>query len=164
MRVTVARNAGFCFGVRRAVELAERRAAFGPVTTLGPIIHNPRVVEALRLKGACPVDSLTEVEPGSHVILRSHGVGRDEVEALKALGVTVWDATCPFVQRIHEMVFQAATEGRDVIVVGDEAHPEVKGILGWALGQGRAVLDTPPRREAYAPACGIADHAAQGAL
>ena len=145
MRVTVAQNAGFCFGVRRAVELAEQRAALGPVATFGPVIHNPRVIEALRAIGVSPVESLAEVKPGSQVILRSHGVGREAIEALKAIGATVWDATCPFVKRIHEMAFQAAGEGRDVIVVGDEAHPEVQGILGWALGRGRAVLDEPPQ-------------------
>ncbi len=144
MHVTVAKNAGFCFGVRRAVALAEKRAALGPVTTLGPIIHNPRVVEALRGLGAEPVGSPEEITPGAQVIVRSHGIGRDELAALEARGATVWDATCPFVGRIHEMVSRAAAEGRDVIVAGDGAHPEVRGILGWARGRGRAVLDEIP--------------------
>jgi 4-hydroxy-3-methylbut-2-enyl diphosphate reductase len=145
MLVTVAQNAGFCFGVRRAVALAEERAALGPVATLGPIIHNPQVVRSLCEKGACPVDGVEDVEPGGQVIVRSHGVGLSELNALEARGAIVWDATCPFVQRIHEMVREAAAEGRDVLVVGDEAHPEVKGILGWALGRGRAVLEDMPR-------------------
>lgn len=145
MLVTVAQNAGFCFGVRRAVTLAEERAALGPVVTFGPIIHNPQVVEALRKKGARPVEGVEGVEPGDQVIVRSHGVGLSELSELEARGAVVWDATCPFVQRIHEMVHEAAAEGRDVIVVGDEAHPEVKGILGWALGRGRAVLEEIPR-------------------
>ena len=145
MRVTVAQNAGFCFGVRRAVTLAEERAALGPVVTLGPIIHNPQVVESLREKGACPVESVACVEPGGQVIVRSHGVGISELNELEARGAVVWDATCPFVKRIHEMVHEAASEGRDVLVVGDEAHPEVKGILGWSLGRGRAVLEDIPR-------------------
>lgn len=145
MRVTVAKNAGFCFGVRRAVALAESRAALGPVVTLGPIIHNPQVVAALCEKGARPVEGVEDVEPGGQVIIRSHGVGLSELAALKARDAVVWDATCPFVQRIHEMVHQAASEGRDVLVVGDETHPEVRGILGWALGRGRAVLDEMPR-------------------
>ena len=145
MLVTVAQNAGFCFGVRRAVELAESRAALGPVVTLGPVIHNPQVVEALRKKGASPVDGVESVEPGGQVIVRSHGVGLAELNELEARGAVVWDATCPFVQRIHEMVHEAAAEGRDVLVVGDEAHPEVRGTLGWALGRGRAVLEDMPR-------------------
>jgi len=144
MRVTVAKNAGFCFGVRRAVALAKERAALGPVVTLGPIIHNHRVVEELRGLGARVVDSPDEIEPGAQVIIRSHGIGSDERAALEARGVTIWDATCPFVSRIHEMVSKAAAEGRDVIVVGDGAHPEVRGILGWTQGRGRAVLDEIP--------------------
>lgn len=145
MLVTVAQNAGFCFGVRRAVALAEERAALGPVVTLGPIIHNPQVVAALRERGARPVEGVEGVEPGGQVIVRSHGVGQKELSELEARGAVVWDATCPFVKRIHEMVHEAAAEGRDVLVVGDEAHPEVKGILGWALGRGRAVLEDIPR-------------------
>ena len=141
MLVTVAQNAGFCFGVRRAVELAERKAALGPVVTLGPIIHNPQVVQALLEKGARPVDTAEDVEPGGKAIIRSHGVGPEVLAALEARGATVWDATCPFVKRIHEMAHQAASEGRDVVVVGDSEHPEVRGILGWSLGRGHAVLD-----------------------
>ena len=89
MRVTVAQNAGFCFGVRRAVALAESQAALGPVVTLGPIIHNPQVVEALNEKGARPVGSVADVEPGSRVIIRSHGIGLGETDALKERGAVV---------------------------------------------------------------------------
>ena len=144
MHVTVAQNAGFCFGVRRAVALAEERAACGPVATLGPVIHNPQVVRSLEEKGARAVGRAEDVEIGGQVIVRSHGVGKAEMAALHARGAVVWDATCPFVQRIHEMVREAASSGRDVVVVGDEAHPEVQGILGWAEGRGRAMLDEAP--------------------
>ena len=144
MRVTVAQNAGFCFGVRRAVELAESRAALGPVVTLGPIIHNPQVVQALCEMGVRPVGDASQVEPGSRVIVRSHGVGEAEMTLLATRASILWDATCPYVRRIHEMVHKAAAEGRDVIVVGDETHPEVRGILGWTMGRGRAVLDELP--------------------
>jgi small subunit ribosomal protein S1 len=145
MRVTVAPNAGFCFGVRRAVELARARARQGPVKTLGPIIHNPGVVESLRQEGVRPVEGLADIAPGDQVVVRSHGVGRVVLDALGDTGAGIYDATCPFVRRIQQMALEASDQGRDVIVVGEGAHPEVQGILGWAQGRGRAILNETPK-------------------
>ena len=135
--IIVARHAGFCFGVRRAVDTA---AAAAPAYTLGPIIHNPQMVSALEARGVVSVDAPEAVSAGDRVVIRSHGVGRKTVEALSARGCEVLDATCPFVARIHEMARQASGAGRPVIVVGEGAHPEVQGILGWTDGVGYAVM------------------------
>ena len=123
--------------MRRAVDTA---AAAAPAVTLGPIIHNPQMVEALRRSGVVSVDSISEVPQGAKVVIRSHGVGRAEIEALEARGCVLQDATCPFVARIHEMVRAASEAGTSVIVVGERAHPEVVGILGWTNPPGRTVM------------------------
>ena len=135
--ILLASHAGFCFGVRRAVETA---AAAAPAVTLGPIIHNPQMVESLRQRGVVSVAGIEEVPPGAKVVIRSHGVGRGEIEALKARGCTLRDATCPFVSRIHEMARAASEAGIPVIVIGEPAHPEVAGILGWTSGRGLTVM------------------------
>ncbi len=127
-KTVVAKHAGFCFGVRRAVETAEECA---PAVTLGPVIHNPHVVDALSRMGVKSVDSAAEIPAGSRVVIRSHGVGRALLSELNARGFDVRDATCPFVARIHDMAAAAAAEGIPLIVVGGEKHPEVEGIRGW---------------------------------
>ncbi len=137
MEVLLAKNAGFCFGVRRAVDTA---SAAAPALTLGPIIHNPQMVESLRREGVVSVDSLEEIPPESRVVIRSHGIGRSELEALNAKNCDVRDATCPFVSRIHEMVRVASEAGVPVIVVGEREHPEVVGILGWTNPPGHTVM------------------------
>lgn len=136
MKPILARHAGFCFGVRRAVDTA---AAAAPAVTLGPIIHNPQMVETLAGQGVVSIDSTEDIPVGSKVVIRSHGVGRKETEALKARGCEILDATCPFVARIHEMVREASESGIPVIVIGEKAHPEVVGILGWTQN-GRTVM------------------------
>ena len=143
----LARHAGFCFGVRRAVETAERSA---PACTLGPIIHNPQVVSSLRAQGVVSVDRPEAVATGARVVIRSHGVGRTEYEALRARGCEIVDATCPFVQRIHDMAREASEEGLPLIVIGEAKHPEVCGILGWTDAPAWAVL-TPEDVQALPP-------------
>ena len=135
--IILAKHAGFCFGVRRAVDTAVRAA---PAVTLGPVIHNPQVVEALARQGVRSVDDPSALEPGAKVIIRSHGVGRAVREALEARGCGIVDATCPFVARIHEMARAASREGVPLIVIGEAAHPEVAGILGWTDSPAWAVL------------------------
>ena len=137
MRVVLARHAGFCFGVRRAVETAERSA---PAVTLGPIIHNPQVVQSLRSIGVCSADSPDEIEPRSRVVIRSHGVGQAVYRALEDRDCEIVDATCPFVQRIHDMARAASTSDTPLIVIGESEHPEVKGILGWTTAPAFAVM------------------------
>ena len=123
--------------MRRAVDAAAKAA---PALTLGPIIHNPQMVEALRRDGVVSAGSLEEIPDGARVVIRSHGVGRSELEALKDRGCELRDATCPFVARIHEMVRAASEAGIPVIVIGERAHPEVMGILGWTSPPGTTVM------------------------
>ena len=132
----MASHAGFCFGVRRAVEAAEKAA---PVVTLGPIIHNPEVVARLESLGVSSVDSPEDIPEHARVIIRSHGVSRDVTERLKARCAEVIDATCPFVTRIHEMAKKASDENLPLIVIGEAKHPEVCGILGWTRAARYAV-------------------------
>ena len=139
----LAEHAGFCFGVRRAVETAQKHA---PALTLGPIINNDQAVEALIRRGVTPVEGVEAAPAGSRVILRSHGVSREETECLIRKGCQVLDATCPFVTRIHQMARGAAEAGRKIIVIGEARHPEVRGILGWALEGSRAVMDETEAR------------------
>ena len=132
MSVTLAKSAGFCFGVSRAVETVEKQASEGKrVFTLGPIIHNRHVVDKFRSMGVEVVETPEEAPEGATVIIRSHGVSRDICQRLEKQGVEVVDATCPFVKRIHGIVSSAEEEGRLPIIIGTRAHPEVEGIAGW---------------------------------
>ncbi|MCL2842400.1 MAG: bifunctional 4-hydroxy-3-methylbut-2-enyl diphosphate reductase/30S ribosomal protein S1 [Oscillospiraceae bacterium] len=130
--IVLAETAGFCFGVRRAVELAERIAnEGGRAVTLGPIIHNHHVVEHLRTLGVDTIDRPEQAEPGDCVIIRSHGVGRAVIAVLEAQGAEVIDATCPDVKKIHRIIEAAHLAGRQVVVVGKREHPEVIAACGW---------------------------------
>ncbi|HIT33496.1 MAG TPA: bifunctional 4-hydroxy-3-methylbut-2-enyl diphosphate reductase/30S ribosomal protein S1 [Candidatus Faecousia intestinigallinarum] len=132
MSVTVAKSAGFCFGVNRAVELVEQAAkAGGIVLTLGPIIHNRHAVEHFSKMGVRVIAAPEEAPPGSTVIIRSHGVTKAVQEALERRDVTIIDATCPFVKRIHAIVSQAEQDGWLPVIIGTRSHPEVEGIAGW---------------------------------
>ena len=149
MRILVGRHSGFCFGVQRAVSLAKRYADAGlPAWTYGAIIHNERVVEALAEQGVRPVERVDALQEGDTLILRAHGVPPQEEAACRARGVTVVDATCPFVKRIHRLV--ADTNGRAVFVAGQAHHPEVAGILGYA-GAGARVLESVADAERVTP-------------
>ncbi len=140
MQLMVAQHTGFCYGVRRAVDMAERAAATkSPCYTLGEIIHNPQMVQQLRARGVMPAASVDEVPNGALVVVRAHGVSMNVLEALREKGCEVWDATCPDVVRIHAMVLEAARSGTPVMVCGAADHPEVQGTLGWACGLGRAI-------------------------
>ena len=132
MKITLADTAGFCFGVRRAVELVEQTARTGAsVVTLGPIVHNRHVVERFNALGVREAASTWEIPDGATVIIRAHGVGRAVYEELAARGLAVVDATCPFVDRIHKLVQRAEQEGRKAVIYGAKVHPEVVGISGW---------------------------------
>ena len=132
MNVIVAKSAGFCFGVSRAVELVEHSAGQGGRTlTLGPIIHNRHVVERFEKMGVRVIEQPEDASAGDTVIIRSHGVSRDVYKRLEAQGATIIDATCPFVKRIHKIVSQAEQEGKLPIIIGTPTHPEVEGIAGW---------------------------------
>ena len=135
MEVRVAKTAGFCFGVKRAVDQVYEQIAHGkrPIYTYGPIIHNEEVVRDLEEKGVRVLNSRDELAALTEgtVIIRSHGVGRDICELLEQNHITIVDATCPFVKKIHKIVQEQGENGRRVIIVGDENHPEVQGIKGW---------------------------------
>ena len=132
MSVRVAKSAGFCFGVSRAVELVEKAAQEGrKVATLGPIIHNRHVVDKFEKMGVRVIETPEEALPGETVIIRSHGISRAVYERLEAQKVEIIDATCPFVKRIHTIVSRASEEGRLPIIIGTPTHPEVEGIAGW---------------------------------
>ena len=132
MKVVVARSAGFCYGVRRAVELAEEQAARGvPCVMLGSLIHNRDVTRRLAAQGLRVVDSPEEVPDGAAVIIRSHGESRTVHEEFARRGVEVLDATCPNVTHIHKIVAEAENRGRQPVIVGTPDHPEVLAIAGW---------------------------------
>ena len=135
MEVIVAKTAGFCFGVKRAVEQVYEQIekAKKPVYTYGPIIHNEFVVKDLEEKGVRVLNTEEELAAlkDGIVIIRSHGVGKHIYELLEARHITVVDATCPFVKKIHRIVEQQTAEGRRVIIIGSPEHPEVQGLRGW---------------------------------
>ena len=132
MKIILAQTAGFCFGVDRAVSITEKAASEGKhAVTLGPIIHNRHVVEHFERLGVSVIDQPDQAEPGTTVIIRSHGVSRSVWEELNHLPVEVVDATCPFVKKIHRIVASAEKDGRQAIIIGTRAHPEVEAIAGW---------------------------------
>ena len=129
--IILASTAGFCFGVNRAVEMVEELLDSGKkVATLGPIIHNPQLVEDLNKRGARIVESPEEVKPDEVLVLRSHGVANSVTEKANELGLTVANATCPFVAKIHKLVAEAGEKGQTVLIAGDRHHKEVEGIIG----------------------------------
>ena len=135
MKVMLAKSAGFCFGVRRAVQLAEQIAAGdAPYVMLGPVIHNDHVIEHLAEQGVGCVERVDQVPPGCGVIIRSHGEGKAVYDKLQEMGCPVADATCVKVAKIHQIVQDASRRGRQVIIIGDPVHPEVTAIAGWCTG------------------------------
>ena len=131
MEIRVAKTAGFCFGVNRAVELTYGLLAEGHrVATLGPLIHNPQAVEDMQRKGAQVVDTVQDVPAGYEVVIRSHGVPRSVYDELTVRGIRYHDATCPFVQKIQRIAAEAEKAGAVLLVAGDKTHPEVQGIVG----------------------------------
>ena len=135
MEVTVAKTAGFCFGVRRAVEKVYEQieTSVKSVYTYGPIIHNEEVVNDLKHRGVSVIEDEEQLKAlkSGVVIIRSHGVGKRIYDILNANGVEIVDATCPYVKKIHKIVEEQCRDKRHVLIVGDKAHPEVQGIRGW---------------------------------
>lgn len=146
IRVIVAESAGFCFGVKRAMDIVEKQISEGikPIYTYGPIIHNEEVVSDLESRGVKVLENeedLLAVREGT-VILRSHGVARRVYDLLNERGIRYVDVTCPFVSKIHQIVQEQNRNGRRVIIVGSADHPEVQGIVGWADEHTR-VINSP---------------------
>ncbi|MDR1563420.1 MAG: bifunctional 4-hydroxy-3-methylbut-2-enyl diphosphate reductase/30S ribosomal protein S1 [Oscillospiraceae bacterium] len=146
----LAKSAGFCFGVNRAVEIVLDLLKKGEaVYTLGPIIHNPQMVEDLRRRGAEIAEDPEDVPKGAVLVIRSHGVPESVIERLEALGVRYIDATCPFVSKIHRIVKIASTNGETVLIAGDKTHPEVLGIRGHCKGSSLVFKDEDDLQEIF---------------
>lgn len=145
MKVTLAKSAGFCFGVKRAVDMVYQESEKSQkVYTLGPIIHNEQVVQDLEQKGVQVLHELDDLPEDAEVtvIIRSHGVSREVLIKLKEKGVHLVDATCPFVSKIHRIVEKKHQEGFQIVIVGNARHPEVEGINGWCDKEA-LVIGTP---------------------
>ena len=156
MRIELAKSAGFCYGVKRAVEMAEQTTRAGGAVLLGPVIHNDHVVSKLEREGAVLVRAVEEVPDGASVILRSHGEAKWVHDALEQKGCRIIDTACPNVQRIHRLVAEAEAAGRQPVIIGTPDHPEIVAIAGWCrhpvvLPDGEALsawlAECPERRE-----------------
>ena len=149
MRVKVADSAGFCAGVRNAIKAAEETATRGEKwVTLGPLVHNEEVVNYFKEKGIYPVSNIDEIGPDvDGVIIRAHGISPLVLRELNKKGLKVVDATCTLVARIHKIVDRLKAEGYDIVIFGDETHPEVQGIMGWSNNQGFVLKDELAARD-----------------
>ena len=135
MKVMVAEKYGFCAGVRNAISTAEKvLSEKGQVYSLGPIIHNPGVVERLAKKGLVTVDDVEQVPAGATVLIRSHGAASEEIAHLKRKNVDIVDATCVLVKRMQQIAMQMEGQGYKVVIVGDQNHPEVRAVVGCTSG------------------------------
>jgi 4-hydroxy-3-methylbut-2-enyl diphosphate reductase len=143
METMRSKHAGFCFGVKRAVDrvMKEIGKGKGAVYTLGPIIHNPQMVKMLKEKGIVPVDELHNVDEGT-VVFRTHGIKKEEEEYIKKKGLESIDATCPFVKRARKYAMYLRKHGYQVVIIGDKNHPEVKSVLSY-LDNDAIVLHKP---------------------
>ena len=133
MEILLAKTAGFCFGVKRAVETVYEQVGKGNIYTYGPIIHNEEVVKDLEQKGVFVIDKESDISALSEgtVVIRSHGVERRIYDLIKDNSLELVDATCPFVKKIHNIVDKDSGQGNQIIIIGNPNHPEVMGIVGW---------------------------------
>lgn len=145
-----AKNSGFCFGVRQAIEKTEEQIEKNKdgrrIYTFGPLIHNRLVTDGLRAKGVNILDDLSQASLDDIIIVRSHGESREFWNKAKEMNLDVVDATCPFVSKIHGLVSRASKDGYNIVIVGDENHPEVQGIKGWCKGEA-TVIDSVEKAE-----------------
>ena len=151
MEVILAEHAGFCFGVKRAVEQVYEQVRTGkPIYTYGPIIHNEEVVRDLEQRGVQVIEteeSLQQIREGT-VVIRSHGVPKRICKEIEARGMECVDATCPFVKRIHNIVEKESRAGRQIVIIGNAGHPEVEGIMGWSSTPA-IVIGSPEEAEKF---------------
>ena len=153
MNVELAKTAGFCFGVKRAVDTVYQQIEQyrgEKILTYGPIIHNEEVIKDLRSHGVEVLNDEEELKTADAdvVVIRSHGVAKYIYDILEERGITCVDATCPFVKKIHKIVAEKSTEGSYIIIIGNGEHPEVQGIRGWA-GEQVTVVQTPEDAERF---------------
>ena len=146
-RIQVAESAGFCFGVKRAIEMAYAAIKTEhPLYSYGQLIHNKTVTDDLAAKGLQITEDLDSMEAGT-LLIRSHGVGKELYDKAEEKGLRILDGTCPFVKKIHQIVQQQQEAGKGILVVGDGAHPEVIGICGWCQNQAVILEDEQAARE-----------------
>ena len=140
MEIIIAKNAGLCYGVKRALALTKkvRQANKGRVLTFGDLIHNPQVIDDLKRQGIEAVDDLDRLDRGT-VIIRSHGVSPEIYTRMRGKKVTVMDATCPIVRKIQTLVARLARQSGEIVIVGDPRHPEIQGLLGYSRGKARVL-------------------------
>ena len=151
MSVTVAKTAGFCFGVRRAVDLAEQQTKQGgEIYAYGDIIHHMHEIARLEKMGVHTAQTLDGIPDGERVLIRAHGVARSVYDAFRQKNCEIYDATCPFVQKIHRIVDRESRDGRLVLILGKEGHPEVEGIRGWCSES--VVIDGEQAAQTFADA------------
>ncbi|MBQ7198835.1 MAG: 4-hydroxy-3-methylbut-2-enyl diphosphate reductase [Selenomonadaceae bacterium] len=148
MEIFLAEYLGFCYGVKRAIKIA-RANTDGKCCTLGPIIHNPQMVEKLRAEGVDAAENLSAIDEGT-VIIRSHGVGPKVYEEIKAKGLKIVDATCPHVKKAQLSARELVQQGYDVVIVGEKNHPEVKSIFEWAEKR-TTIIETVAETESFVP-------------
>jgi 4-hydroxy-3-methylbut-2-enyl diphosphate reductase len=135
VKIILADSAGFCFGVKRATQLAFEAAEKNPdICSLGPIIHSPQVVKALEEKGVKVVDKVEDIR-ASEVIIRSHGITAEELDHIRSRNLNLVDATCPFVKKAQDYATLLCSEGYSVVLVGEKDHPEVQGIISYTRGE-----------------------------
>ncbi|MCR4408669.1 MAG: 4-hydroxy-3-methylbut-2-enyl diphosphate reductase [Candidatus Saccharicenans sp.] len=141
MEIIVARNSGFCYGVRRALQLARKtgQKSGQRIFSWGEIIHNPEVITSLQKDGILVADSLSQLKPGDTVIIRSHGISPAVYRALRKKKVRLVDATCPIVKKIQQTVDRLSRRSGEIIIVGNKNHPEIQGLLGYSRGKARVV-------------------------
>ncbi len=150
MEVILADYLGFCYGVKRAIKIARENASVdGRACTLGPIIHNPQMVERLRKEGVGTVDSLEEMNNGT-IIIRSHGVGPEIYEQANKMSLGLVDATCPHVRKAQLSAKSLVDEGYQVVIIGEKEHPEVRSIFEWSSHKAM-IIETEEEAEAFAP-------------
>ncbi|MEY8390792.1 4-hydroxy-3-methylbut-2-enyl diphosphate reductase [Lachnospiraceae bacterium] len=152
MEVILAKSAGFCFGVKRAVDTVYRQTKHGgKIYTFGPIIHNEEVVKDLEAKGVRVVETAEALKNcgDGTVIIRSHGVGKNIYDLLRAEQIPYVDATCPFVRKIHRIVEKYSSQDCHVVIIGNENHPEVEGIKGWSSSSGTSVVSSAEEAEKF---------------
>lgn len=142
MRIILARQAGFCAGVKRAIDIAEKCCdQEHTFYSLGPLVNNDEVVRYLESRGIIPIKGLEQVNPPHRLIIRSHGASRDLLLEAQSKGIEIIDATCPLVKQVHELVASLRGEGYDIVIFGDINHPEVQGILGWCDNNALVIND-----------------------
>ena len=155
MEVITAKTAGFCFGVKRAVEKVYDQVNQGKkeIYTYGPIIHNEEVVADLESKGVKVLESKEDLQNLAHgtVIIRSHGVGKEIYRDIEEQGLELVDATCPYVRKIHRIVREKSEQGKQIIIIGNDTHPEVEGIKGWCVHSAIVVGDQKAAEELCLP-------------